>query len=597
MFDQHPARPVRSRRTRSAWTVALVTLAAAVGVLGSASPAAAQPSDDLSSYVLFGFDELDFKGGQGNHGPSIIDGGNVGVNGIGFIRGNDYRLNICANAQVVMSDNTFVVSDTARMGDTSTPRQECDFHEAFVNTGARNNEDPRTGPAQPFTPPPIKATPDFPDYTCDPGNPLTVPAQGTATMTPGNYGAVTWQNGTTITLTAGTYTMCRITTGQHVTVITEPGVVLQVAQDFLINDDMAFDGSDCGTIPQVFVRGDEVGANNNAVRFGQDSEIWGHFYVPDDRLNLGNQTSLHGTFWARAIGSDFNVDVEYCPPPHPPPDTGDISVTKVLTGDVAGAPPNGTYRIHYNCEIPGPGVRNALDGAFDIVPGETLTFTGVQVGTTCVATEIDVPVPRPGYVFDPPVITPDTVVVGQPGQVVEVRVENPLRAAFGTIEVAKQISGDADGHVPGSVFGFALDCEDDTFDTTFDLEAGETFTSDPIHVRVPCTVTETSTPDARPGFVYDDPTFDPDPAVVRIAEENAVVRVQVDNPIRERGTGPDTGTDPDTGEVTVPTTVPAGVEGRVVPSRGPVALPPLLALVVGLALAHVARQIAARTRC
>ena len=155
----------------------------------------------------------------------------------------------------------------------------------------------------------------------------------------------------------------------------------------------------------------------------------------------------------------------------------------------------------------------------------------------------------------------------------------------------------ATGLVMGIVFGFALDCEDDTFDTTFDLEAGETFTSDPIHVRVPCTVTETSTPDARPGFVYDDPTFDPDPAVVRIAEENAVVRVQVDNPIRERGTGPDTGTDPDTGEVTVPTTVPAGVEGRVVPSRGPVALPPLLALVVGLALAHVARQIAARTRC
>jgi hypothetical protein len=534
------ARGNPTRRLRVSLAAALATGLATAGLavvasLGAAPAAHAQtvPSDDLRTYVLFAQEELAFKGGQGNHGPSIIDGGNIGVNAAGFIRGNDYRLNLCANAQVVMSDDTMVVGDTARLGDSSTPTLECDLFEAFVNTGAPNNETPRSGPPLTFQPPVIKSAPDFPDFACDPGNPVTVPAQGSLTMSPDTYGAVNWQNGTTITLTAGTYTMCRITTGQNVTVITEPGVVLQVAQDFLINDNMDFDGDDCTTIPRVYVAAEGVDANSNAVRFGQDSEIWGHFWVPDGRLNLGNQTTLHGTFWSQSMASDFNVDVEYCAPPDPQPPTGEITVTKQVTGDTEGAPPDAQFTIHYNCTIPGRGIEDALDGQFTIAAGETLTFTGVQVGTTCTATEVETPDPLPGYVFDPPVITPDTVTVTEEGETVEVAVENPVREVFGALEVTKTVSGDTGGVAPDSVFGFALDCTDDAFDDTFELAAGETFTSDPIRVAVTCTVTETEVPDPLPGFVHGDPVFSPDPPTVTIGAENQTVTLSVDNPVVE----------------------------------------------------------------
>jgi hypothetical protein len=527
--------------------IAAATLLTAGTLLGVAPPAQAAtvPDPQISSYVLFGFDELDFKGGQGNHGPSIIDGGNIGVNGSGFIRGNDYRMNICANARIVMSDNTMVVSDTLRMGDTRTPTQECDVHQVFNNIGANNNEESRTGPARTFTPPPVKATPPLPAYACDPTNPVTVPAQGAATMSPGVYGAVNWQNGTTITLTAGTYTMCRITTGQHVTVITQPGVVLQVAQDFLINDDMHFDGSDCADIPVVYVRGDAVSSNDNTVRFGENSEVWAHFYAPNGTLNLGRRTDLHGTFWANTIGSDFNVDVEYCPPPLPEPETGTIVVGKRVTGDRAGLPEDAKFTIRFNCTIPGPGVRNALDGHFRLLAGQVRKFTGVQVGTTCTLREARRTQPLPGYVWEPAEFVPArTFTITTANQAVAVLVRNPLRAVFGTIRVHKEVTGDPGGYVPGSRFTFSLDCEDNAFDTTFSLAAGETFLSDPVRVGVACTVSETGRPRAARGFAYQQPVLTPASGQVTVGQEDQTVTVQVANRLLAtsgpggQGTGP-----------------------------------------------------------
>jgi hypothetical protein len=533
---------------RVALAAAVVLASAGVMVNTPSAEAAPVPDPDITSYVLFGFDELAFKGGQGNHGPSIIDGGNIGVNESGFIRGNDYRLNICANAQMRMSDNTMVVSDTLRMGDKSTPTQECDVHKVFNNIGANNNEQSRTGPALSFTPPPIKATPPLPAYTCDPNNPFTVPAQGTATMSPGVFGDVTWQNGTTITLTAGTYTMCRIATGQHVTVITQPGVVLQVAQDLLIKDDMHFDGPDCDTVPVVYVRGDGVSSNDNTVTFGQDSEAWGHFYAPNGKLNLGNQTDLHGTFWAQTIRSDFNVDVQYCPPPVeplPPPETGTIIVAKRVTGDVAGLPAGAKFTIKFNCTIPGPGVGDALDGHFKLVPGQVKRFTHVQVGTTCTGREARRSQPLPGYVWEQAEFVPSrTVTITAEGQRVGVVVKNPLREVFGTIRVHKEVTGDTGGYLPGSRFRFSLDCEDNRFDTTFTLAAGETFMSDPIRVGVPCTVRETQLPKAARGFVYQQPVLTPASGQVTISDEDQTVTVQFNNRLVGHAASPGTGTGP-----------------------------------------------------
>jgi hypothetical protein len=452
-------------------------------------------------------------------------------------------MNICANGPMVMSDDTMVVSDNLRMGDTSTPRLECDVYKVFNNVGAPNNEESRTGPARPFQPPPVKATPPLPDFACNPANPFTL-ASGSATMSPGVYGVVNWQNGTTVTLTAGTYTMCRMTAGQNVTVITQPGVVLQIAQDFDGNNGMRFDGSSCNDIPVVYVRSDGLNpGNDNSVSFGRNSELWGHFYAPNGKMNLGHTTDLHGTFWARSILNDWNVDVQYCPPPHPEPDTGRIIVAKRVTGDRAGLPPDARFVVRYNCNIPGPGVGDALDGRFRLRAGQVRRFKNVQLGTTCTAREVRRTTPLPGYVWEPAEFVPSrTVTITPEDKRAVLVIRNPLREVFGTIRVHKEVVGNTGGYVSGSRFGFALDCEVNAFDTTFTLAAGDTFVSDPIRVGVPCTVRETGVPRAARGFQYQQPVLSPASGQVTIREEDQTVTVQVNNPLT--GSRPGSGTGP-----------------------------------------------------
>ncbi|HET6938767.1 MAG TPA: DUF5979 domain-containing protein, partial [Nocardioides sp.] len=101
-----------------------------------------------------------------------------------------------------------------------------------------------------------------------------------------------------------------------------------------------------------------------------------------------------------------------------------------------------------------------------------------------------------------------------------------------------------DGYVPGSRFGFSLDCAGEAFDTTFTLAAGETFMSDPIRVGVPCTVRETTVPRARRGFTYQQPALDPASGQVTIGQEDQTVTVQVTNRLEGRGVSPGTGTGP-----------------------------------------------------
>ncbi len=529
----------RSSARRGVALAAAVVLATAGVVCTIAPPAQAapEPDPDLNSYVLFGFDTLHFKGGNGR--TSIIDGGNIGVNRAGR-DGNSFRMNVCANGPMRMSDNTMVVSDSLRLGDR-TDNQDCSVYRVFTNDPAPNNESARAGTFD-FQPPPITATPPFPEFTCNPDNPFTL-ANGSATMTPGVYGDVYWQNGTTVTLLSGTYTMCRIRPAQNVTVNIQPGVVLQIAESFLMNSNWQFGGSDCDDIPVVYVRSDGRDPHNdNSVRFSQNSEVWGHFYVPNGQLNLGHTTDLHGTFWARSIESDWNVDTEYCPPPLPEPETGTIKVTKKVTGARAGLPPGARFTVRINCTIPGPGVRNALDMNVKLRAGQTKKFTDVQVGTTCEVREVRKPRPRVGFVFDRAEFVPSrTVTITAADQKVRAVIKNPLRAVFGTIRVHKEVVGNIGGYVPGSRFGFALDCEGAAFDDTFTLAAGDTFISDPVRVGVPCTVTETGRPRAAPGFTYQDPVLTPDNGHVMIRQEDQRVTVHVTNRLVGSRPGPGTG--------------------------------------------------------
>jgi hypothetical protein len=188
-----------------------------------------QVNRDIRSYVLFAAGEVDFKGGNEGRGRGRITGGNVGANGVG-LGPTQAAVEICTNGDAFMSDGTQMVGASVRF----TPR--CDVYNAFFNTilgagggVARNFQGP-------FTPPVIDPLPPFPDFECEPGAPdVLVRAGDTATVSPGVYDEVRFQNATRVTMEAGLYRVCRFYTGQNVVVTTEPGVIMQVQEQWALS--------------------------------------------------------------------------------------------------------------------------------------------------------------------------------------------------------------------------------------------------------------------------------------------------------------------------------------------------------------------------
>lgn len=269
-----------------------------------------EPSRDINSYVLFAFEELNFKGRDGNPSRGFIRGGNIGVNnpdphGVGH---SPYSPVLAIGGGggghvVVMDDGTQVVADTVRIGETSS------IWNLFANE-VQNSFDPavvRDPPVTPFTAP-IIAPADLP--TCPPFSPgtlnVTVPKGGSQALAPGSYGDVRVQDNGTLTLGAGIYNFKSFNNGKKVRILTDPGTDVRVAADMSTNDGSFVGPADCA---RFCVRGDGVSHNDATVSFGRNTEIHGQFLAPNGQIRLGHTTDLFGRFWSNTINSDFNVNV------------------------------------------------------------------------------------------------------------------------------------------------------------------------------------------------------------------------------------------------------------------------------------------------
>ncbi len=160
----------------------MIVVATLLGVLAipavaaSPAPRASTPSEpvsrDLSTYTLFAFNSLAFKGGQ-NASRGIISGGNVGANG---------DANPCANGHLTMDDGTQLVANSLRASDL------CDVWDIFANgTSGGFTAVPRNSGPTKFTAPVIVPTPPLPPIACNPSRPLTIGKNEVATVLPGAY--------------------------------------------------------------------------------------------------------------------------------------------------------------------------------------------------------------------------------------------------------------------------------------------------------------------------------------------------------------------------------------------------------------------------
>jgi hypothetical protein len=307
---------------------------------------------DLDSYVLFALDELDFKGGnEGTYTRGYVLGGNVGVNQDQNIGDNQASINVGANGLFVMSDNTQLVGGSIRLGEEASVWDVYVEREFGSGWGAIN---PKIGGltirnAQYL----ISNATDLPiidpvnlttDVLCGPFDPvgttdITVPKNGTLNLAPGAYQDVQVQDGATLHLVAGTYTVRRFNTGQNVNVYTVPGTVIHIwgdgdpnSREFNLGGNGSYFGSEDPGVESVACICVSDTYANSTVGFSDNGEFWGVIYAPNAPINLGRGFTHFGRFVGRTIASDFNVNVTYKVCTADPPDDITLSATKTASG-------------------------------------------------------------------------------------------------------------------------------------------------------------------------------------------------------------------------------------------------------------------------
>jgi hypothetical protein len=273
---------------------------------------------DIESYVLFAKSDLYFKGARPVVAATrgFIRGGDIGVNDAG------QEARICENYLMHMDDGTQVV------GDTVHATNNCDLYDIYANTlmGSPPVVPRNSGPTA-FSPLPIIDTlPNFPSFTCNQANDITLAPSASLTLAPGVYGNLRANDDSTLTLQSGTYTFCDWSTGVNVHVINTAGTVVQDAGDWTTNNDTVY-GPACDT--QIYVEGTQVA-------FARHTEIHSRFWAPNASINLGDTTDLYGKFWADGISSDADVNVDMTGCGRPPPPTTTTSMAGTTTTTAAG---------------------------------------------------------------------------------------------------------------------------------------------------------------------------------------------------------------------------------------------------------------------
>jgi hypothetical protein len=250
----------------------------------------------INSYVLFGLDSINLKGGNGQ--VTEIDNGDVGV------QSDDPSdsLNLCQGGSphaTTLGDGTQANSANFNAG------AACSFWDVYSNHYVGAATIRNSGPT-PFTTPliPPANLPAFPSFSCDPTKPVTVPNNGSVNLAPGTYGAVQIKDGAKLTLAGGTYTFCSVSMGQGTSLLDVDATIVQIAGSMNTNGGTVGPSANA----QFFVRGDGTGGKI-AVTFGREGTVAGTFWAPNNQINLGHGTDLTGHFWAKSLQSDFNIQV------------------------------------------------------------------------------------------------------------------------------------------------------------------------------------------------------------------------------------------------------------------------------------------------
>lgn len=299
-------------------------LVLAVVTIASCSAAQAAPSTDLDSYVLFATGNgvslsnpvLSLKGGNAA-GRGLVYGGHVGVNKQDPNLNNDpAMIAVGLNGRFIMQPGYQLVGDSIRLGvesvvyDVYTNKQ---VGNGWGTAGAVN------GTISTYTAPLFDPMPSlFDTFSTSSTTDIDVATgttyNGGTPLAPGEYRDLQVKDGSSIYLTAGTYTFRRLNTGQNFNIFTVPGTIIQVTGDSDSNSlDMQFGGN--GSFVGSAIPGVESVALfrylGSDVQFSDNSTFYGVILAPDAQISLGRGMDHYGRFVGGGFNSDFNDNIHY----------------------------------------------------------------------------------------------------------------------------------------------------------------------------------------------------------------------------------------------------------------------------------------------
>ncbi len=249
------------------------------GALGA--PQAQAQSTDLEDYVIFALESAKLKNPHAT--------GSIGVNETGG------KLSMGRGS--FLADGTEVVGDITRIGAGSS------IYDLFANT-VSGRFDPAivrgSGP-QSFTPPIIPVLPPVADFLCG-GPAITVRRGEGAVLPPGVYGNIVFRDDATVTLSGGTYTMCRLKIGKGVLVVTASPTVINVVSSVVISNGSLLSPPPGGSRPKINLAG-------GSLRFGKRTVVRALIDARFAKVGMGNG-DFSGRLIARKVRSDFGLQLE-----------------------------------------------------------------------------------------------------------------------------------------------------------------------------------------------------------------------------------------------------------------------------------------------
>jgi hypothetical protein len=146
------------------------------------------------------------------------------------------------------------------------------------------------------------------------GTDLTL--NGIQTLAPGDYGHLTIQSNSDITLDGGTYTFTSLRIGFDVTVRFSAATTIVVAGQARLADRTIINATPTADVPPrkvlLYVLGTDGSPSTEAFSSGSNTRLALNIYVPNGTLSIGSHNASRGAFIARRVqlGSNLTLDLD-----------------------------------------------------------------------------------------------------------------------------------------------------------------------------------------------------------------------------------------------------------------------------------------------